>query len=126
MQTTVSKNVMVGLGFVLTMVSGVVLSKTGRPFNTLIFTIHKLVAVGTVILIGTHIVNLAKPAGLGGPFLALIVATGLFFLALMVSGAFLSFDRPAPRAFLRVHQIMPLLAAAASALGILLLTNNRS
>jgi len=40
-----------GLGFVVTLISGVLLSNFGRPLNSAIFTIHKLSAVGTIILI---------------------------------------------------------------------------
>ena len=126
MHTTVPKTLMIGIGLLLTLVSGVILSKTGRPLNSLLFTLHKLISVGTVILIGTHLYNIAKPVGLAGPIFALVVITGLLFLALIVSGGFLSFDKPAPVAFLRVHQVVPLLAAAASAISIFLLTGNKS
>jgi hypothetical protein len=51
MDTSVSRIVMWGSAFAITLVSGVVLSNLGKPLNSLIFTIHKLIAIGTVILL---------------------------------------------------------------------------
>ena len=54
------------------------------------------------------------------------VGVGLLLLALVVSGSLLSFDKLVLPITLRVHQIVPLLALAFSALSIYLLANGRS
>lgn len=115
-----------GLGFVVTVLSGIVLSNTGRPLNSAIFTIHKLIAVGTIILTAVSIRGLYKMVAVQALFPVLIAVTALFFLALFVSGALLSFDKLAGEILLRVHQIAPLLAVGFSALTIYQLVNSNS
>ena len=115
-----------GLALILTLISGVILSNLGRPLNSAIFTVHKLIAVGTVILLGVTIRNLYKTGDFHTLSLVLIVVTGLIFLTLIVSGALLSFERPVPQTILKIHQIAPLLAVAASIMSVYLLVSNKS
>ena len=121
-----SKVAYAGIGFLLTLISGVVLSKMGRPLNSAVFGAHKIIAVGTIVLIGLNIRDLAQVVGLQAVHPALIWGTGLLLLALVVSGSLLSFDKLVLPITLRVHQIVPLLALAFSALSIYLLANGRS
>ena len=121
-----SKVAYAGIGFLLTLISGVVLSKMGRPLNSAVFGAHKIIAVGTIVLIGLNIRDLARVVGLQAVHPALIWGTGLLLLALVVSGSLLSFDKLVLPITLRVHQIVPLLALAFSALSIYLLANGRS
>ena len=121
-----SKVAYAGIGFLLTLISGVVLSKMGRPLNSAVFGAHKIIAVGTIVLIGLNIRDLAQVVGLQAVHPALIWGTGLLLLALVVSGSLLSFDKLVLPITLRVHQIVPLLALAFSALSIYFLANGRS
>jgi hypothetical protein len=123
---TSSKIMYCGLGLVLTLVSGFVLSQLGRPLNSAIFTIHKLIAVGTVILIGVSIRNLYK-AGVVQPLhFVLIGITGLLFLMLVVSGSLLSFDKLATKPVIMIHQIVPLLVLVFSVITVYLLVGSKS
>ena len=121
-----SKLIYCGLGLALTLLSGFILSKLGRPLNSAVFGAHKIIAVGTIVLIGLNIRDLARIVGLQTVHPALIWGTGLLLLALVVSGSLLSFDKLVLPITLRVHQIVPLLALAFSALSIYLLANGRS
>lgn len=56
----VSKFYTPGVVYLLTLASGVWLSYIGRPLNSMIFTIHKLIAVGAVILAGRQVLPLLK------------------------------------------------------------------
>lgn len=115
-----------GLGFVLTLISGVVLSNFGRPLNSAIFGIHKIIAVATIVLLGMNIRTLYRMVDVQTLNQNLIVVTALLLLALVVSGALLSFDKLAVQAVLRIHQVMPMLALAFSALTVYLLIGNKS
>lgn len=126
MNTLTSKLVLSAVGFGLTLLSGVLLSSLGRPLNSLVFALHKLIAVGTLILVGLNIFNLIRAVDVRAFYLVVIVLTGLLFLALVVSGALLSFERPLPLVALRVHQVVPALALAAAALSLALLVNGRA
>ena len=48
------KFVIAGIFLVLIIVSGLWLSRTGRPLNVLILTVHKLIAVAGVVVAGHY------------------------------------------------------------------------
>lgn len=123
---TSSKIIYCGLGFVLTIISGFVLSRLGRPLNSAIFTVHKLIAVGTVILAVVTVRELYQAVELPALFPVMTGLAALFFLALVVSGALLSFDKLAVPAILKVHQIAPLLTLAFSTITVYLLAGNKA
>ena len=129
MNTLVSRFGMCGLLVLLTLVSGVVLSNSGKPHNTMIFNIHKLIAVGTVIFMGVSIYNLYTAGNIHALHVSVFAITGLFFLILIISGGLLSvvagglltLDDGSLQAVLRIHQIVPLLALAASMISLYLM-----
>jgi hypothetical protein len=125
MSILTSKTAICGLLLILTLVSGVWLSHSGKPFNSMIFTIHKLLALATVIIIGVNVYHLYRAMDANTLVaLGVIAVSGLLFLALFISGAvlslipagLLSLEKPASEAILRIHQVTPLLALV-SAMG---------
>lgn len=118
--------ILAGLLFLFTLLSGVWVSHSGKPINMVIFTIHKLIAIATIIFIALSVYNLYKALDLRTFIqLAVFVFTGLLFLALIITGALLSRNSPLPAAILRVHQVAPLLALVSSAISIYLLVSNK-
>ena len=107
--------------FLLTLASGVWLSRSGKPLNAFILTIHKLIALASVILTGLAIYNLLRAAHGTGLGVALVVVTAVCALDLFVSGALLSLGRPVSKIFLTIHQITPMLAVLSAAGAIYLL-----
>jgi len=116
-----SSLVIPGLLFLLTLASGVWLSRSGKPLNAFILTIHKLIALASVILTGLAIYNLLRAAHGTGLGVALVVVTAVCALDLFVSGALLSLGRPVSKIFLTIHQITPMLAVLSAAGAIYLL-----
>jgi hypothetical protein len=106
------KYVLTGVLFLLTLASGVWLTQSGKPLNVAIFTIHKLIALATVIVIAVTIYQLQPAVDLR---LIGIIVTGGLLLALFISGAVLSIGRPALEVALILHKVIPLLAAASTA-----------
>ena len=126
MNTTMTKLIAAGVLSVLTLLSGVWLSHSGKPYSTAIFTIHKLIAVATVVVIGMNIVNLYKSLDIRSFVMLLMIAiSALFFLSLIVTGGLLSLD-VLPQVALRIHQVTPLLAVAASGVALYLLMSNQA
>ena len=127
MNPTVSRTLICGLLFFLTLISGVWVSNSGKPLNVLIFTFHKLIALATVIVIAVNVFYLHKAVDIK-PFvdLSVILATALLFLALFISGALLSIGKPLPGFILTIHQVAPLLAMVSSTLTIYLLVSGKS
>jgi hypothetical protein len=113
MNTTV-RAIVAGLFFLLVFLSGIWLSRTGRPLNVGISTVHKLISLAAGIFLLVTICQRNRMVPLGAAEWIAIVVTGLCFLGTVVSGALLSSDEPRPVAVLRVHQVMPVLTALSS------------
>ena len=121
----VSKIIGVGLLFLFTIVTGIWLSNSGKPLNSLIFNIHKLIALALVIFIVIVIRNLLKNVEINNVMLTLIIVTGLFVLALFVSGALLSFGKPVNNIILTIHAVTPIPTAITTAMIIYLLLSRK-
>ncbi len=79
-----------GLIFLLTLVSGVWLSHSGKPLNDGVFAIHKLIALGGVITLTLQLFNAFYDTGSQSPILALILLAGGCVAALFATGARMS------------------------------------
>jgi hypothetical protein len=110
-----------GILFVLIIASGLWVTRLGRPLNVGVFTVHKLIALAALILMIVIVRALAKGAALTPVIIACIVLTFLFFATMFATGAVLSFEKPAPRFVLLIHQVVPILTLAASAASVMLL-----
>ena len=128
METISTKLIAAGILFLLTLISGFILSRSGRPLNVGLTTIHKLIAVGTIILIGMAVYQLYKTTE-GKVFIemSILFISGIFFLALIATGALLTREEmQLSEVVLRVHQLAPLLALVTSTLTIYLLVRGNS
>jgi len=120
----VSKIIGTGLLFLFTIVTGIWLSNSGKPLNALIFNIHKLIALGSVIFTVILIRNLLKDIEIKTVILTLIIVTGLFVLTLFISGALLSLGKPVNNIILTIHGVTPILTVVTTAMTIYLILVN--
>ena len=103
--------------FLATVVFGFWVRARGRPYQALLFNIHKLIALAGVVLMVIRLIKLDPFSSL--PALALILVGVAFVcaLAMFVSGALLSIQEEISRPVLGIHQIsaaLILLTALAS------------
>ncbi len=126
MSTSTSRIIVVGLLFLFTFVFGIWLSSSGKPYNSVLFTIHKLIALGAVILTAVTVYQLRADVEIRALILGAMVVTALLFLALFVSGALLSIGKPDHVVILIIHRIAPLLAVIATALTLYLLVGSKA
>jgi hypothetical protein len=127
MNTLTTKLIAAGLLFTFTLLSGLWLSHSGKPYNSGIFAIHKLIALATIMIIGISVFNLYKAVDLQTLVeIAVIATSGLLFLALVVTGSLLSLNISLSGIALKVHQLVPLLALVASTITISLLIRANS
>ena len=103
------KLVAIGLLFVFIFISGFWLYRTGKPINTVILTLHKLISLAAAVLIAISLRQLGKRATMSAPEIILIVVTGLLFLLAILSGGWLSTGKPAPVVIIAVHRVTPFL-----------------
>lgn len=125
MNTTTMRVVSTGLFFLFIFVSGIWLSRSGRPLNGSILAVHKLVSVAAGVFLIVTMVRLNRVAPLSATEWTAIVVTGLCFLGTVVSGGLLSVGKPMPAAILRAHQIMPVLVVISTAVSLYLLLSHR-
>jgi hypothetical protein len=120
-----SRIVAVGLVFLLTLISGVWLSSTGRPLSVPLFTVHKLIALAATVLIALTVYNLR--GGVDGRILVWIAlaVTALLLVSLFATGALLSADKPVAGALLTLHRVAPILTPVAAAATIYLLVSGK-
>lgn len=127
METISNKLIAAGILAVLTLISGVIVSRSGKPLNIWLVTIHKLIAVAVVILIVIIVNQLYKSADEKMVVtIGLMAVSAILFLALIATGAFLTREEMELPAFvLKIHQGVPLLALASSSMTIYLLLQNK-
>ncbi len=111
----------IALLFVFTVAFGIWLSRAGRPYNSLLFNIHKLVALGAVVYSAVILYQLRAGIDLTALALGAIILTGLLVLGLFISGALLSIGKPDHAAILTIHKVAPPLVMVSAAMAIYLL-----
>jgi hypothetical protein len=115
MNTSVSRIIVTGLPLLFTLVSGVWLSNSGKPYNSVIFTIHKLIALGTVVFAAIQTYNVLKGADVQLVVIALAALCVLCVVTLFATGAFMSIGNLPNAPLLTIHRIaliiLPLAAA---------------
>jgi hypothetical protein len=115
MGTTQLRVVSAGLFFLFIFLSGIWLSRSGKPLNGMILTIHKLISLAAVVFLIITIYRINQVATLSAMGLTAGVVTGLFFLGTIIAGGLLSTGKPTPAAILTMHQITPFLTVFSTA-----------
>ncbi len=122
MQTLTPRIIVMGALFLLVFLSGLWLNRLGRPINTLVLTIHKLIALGTLILIGVTIYQMNQVVPLSPAAVVATVITGVLFVATIIIGGLLSLEQPILAVSI-VHKISPFLTVASTVVTMYLLAN---
>lgn len=109
------------LGFLVTVAFGFWLSRRGKPYNGLLFNVHKLVALASVILAGMAVYQVLKVMDVAALIVLLLVLAGLSVIALFASGALMSAGKGEYRAMKLVHNISPFVLVVAMGYAVFLL-----
>ena len=104
--------------FLLTLAFGLLLSRSGKPYNGILFNIHKLIALGTVVLTALRVTDVLKGAQTGSLVIVLLCMAGICILALFISGALMSLGKRGYNFFLGIHKIAPNLLVMVMALAV--------
>jgi len=107
MSTTQIRIASAGLFFLLIFLSGFWLSRAGKPYPVIVFTLHKLIALGAVVFVALTARSIHQVVPLGpGQWTAIAVA-GLCFVATIVTGGLMSIEKPMPVAVSTLHHLIP-------------------
>jgi hypothetical protein len=128
MNPLTTKLIFAGALFLFTLISGVIVSHSGRPLNIWLVSVHKFIAIGTLVLVGVVINQLYKTAeGKVIVEISLIIISGILSLALIATGALLTREEmQLPEIVLTIHKMTPLLALVSSTLTVYLLVRGNS
>jgi hypothetical protein len=110
---TVSKFFPHGIFFILALASGFWLSHLGKPYNNLLFNIHKLIALGVAVATSVQVYRVLQTIEVRTALIGLIIVAALSVLALFLTGAFMSLGSPASMSLLTIHRVAPILAVGA-------------
>jgi len=101
------------IAFVLTVGTGIWLSRLGKPLNGVLFTIHKLIALGAVIAVSVPLYSVLRSAPAPALALVLLSVGAVGSVALFATGALLSLNPSSVVGSLHwVHRIAPLVVVA--------------
>jgi hypothetical protein len=127
MNTNQVRAISMGAGFLIMILSGFWLSRTGKPYGTLIFTIHKLIGVGIGILLFMTVRQMHQTVPLSPVEIAAVAVTGLFFVASVTTGSLLSIpvSKPMPGFVSMLNKILPYFSVLSTAVTLYLLLNRR-
>lgn len=123
MNTNQMKVISMGAGFLVIILSGYWLSRTGKPYSTIVFTIHKLVALAAIVFLGVTVYRINRAGALSAVEVLAAIVTGLFFLGTIATGGALSIpsDKAMPAIVHKLHQVTPYLTVLSTAVTLYLL-----
>ena len=84
---------------------GLWVSRIGRPYNVALFNIHKLVALGAVVLAGVRIIKMDPFVEFSQMVIILIAVAVVGVVSMFVTGAVMSIREGETKIPLLVHQI---------------------
>jgi hypothetical protein len=77
----------------LTIIFGLFLHKTGKPYSTALLTVHKLLTVGFAVFITLMVVQVFKVSATDALFTGMMVCSAVSLVLLLASGGLLSVDK---------------------------------
>ena len=92
--------------FILTLVFGFWLSRLGKPYNGVLFNVHKLIALGAVVVTAIQVVNLLCGMETQALAIVLLVVAALCVVALFASGALMSARKLDYILMLTIHRVV--------------------
>jgi hypothetical protein len=91
--------------FTITLIFGAALASSAKHYNVAIFAIHKLSALGVVVLTSIFCYNLVKNTSISASFLFILAAAVVSTAALFVTGALMGSGSSAYRALRIIHLV---------------------
>jgi len=130
----VSKIAVTGLLFLITLLSGIGLSRnlrlndprpSGKPLTGADSAVHKLIALATGIIAGVTIRSLHRGIKFSSIEFTAVIVAGLLFVLMVVSGSLLSLGKARNKGMVALHNVGSVLTVITAAGAIYLLTRGR-
>lgn len=121
MNTIFSRSLSAGGFFLLIFLTGFWLTHSGKPYSTALVTVHKLIALGTLVFLGVMVHRVSQTAPLQPLQVLALVIAGLFFVLTILTGGLVTVNKEFPAFVRSAHHIGPYLTLLASAAALYLL-----
>lgn len=119
--SALAKFMLPGIVFLLTVALGFWVSHSGRPYNGILFNVHKLLALGATVAAVVQMVRSLKAAHSTALIVVLLVLAALCVVALFASGALMSMGKLEYTLMRAVHCVAPVVLVVTMALVVYLL-----
>jgi hypothetical protein len=116
-----SKILITGAFFVFILASGFWLSRLGRPINTIVLTIHKLISVAAVVYLVINVYRINQVTPLTTLEIVACAVAILLFLVMIATGGLLSVEKEMPAFVHTIHRVTPYLVILSTATALYLL-----
>lgn len=81
------------------------MKRSGKPYNTIIYNIHKLVGLAALVFLIITIYNIDQVDGLNAVEILICIVAGLFFLIVIISGGLASIRKTIPTVISILHKV---------------------
>ena len=103
-----NKFIVPGIGLLLTILTGIILERSGKSLTGLLFNVHKLIALAAVVLTIIQMVKVFKTMDIQFVMILMLVVCAICVLALFASGGLMSAGKLDLRTMQIVHRIASL------------------
>ncbi len=108
------------LFYIVTIGTGILMHRSGRPFNPLMSVLHKLIALAVMVVS----ILLIRPGIMAGSLsvltMIILSVTFLFLISLFITGALLSGEGESPKLLLLMHNLATILVPVGGLIALLL------
>lgn len=122
------KLISAGLLFLFTLISGMIISRSGKPLNTGQVTVHKLLAICAIVMVSLVMYQkLETMDNMAAVKLGAVIITAVLFLSLITTGALLTRQElQLPAVVLKIHQVASILSLITSPITVFLILRGRA
>lgn len=115
------KFLVIGILFILIFGFGYWLSHGGKPYNGILFNLHKLIGLAAGVYLVITVIQIQRASPISSLGWAALGVTVLLFLVNVAAGGLISIEKPMPVVFSILHKVLPYLCLLSTAASMYLL-----
>jgi len=104
-----ANSIISGVLLLFVIITGIWIKRQGKPYNIMLFTIHKLATLAVIVLVLLALRTIYNETGLTVSQWAITIGTGVIILATMISGGVISAKEQEIKSLQIAHKILPVL-----------------
>ena len=105
---SINKFFVPGAALLLTIVSGIILERSGKSLTGVLFNVHKLISLAAVVLFVMQLLKTLKTVDLQSSIILLLVLCAVCVVALIASGGLMSAGKLDIQVMRSIHRIASL------------------